>query len=33
VFSGVPMFVIGKRLLTGLQERETLEEVIMEEHR
>jgi hypothetical protein len=29
--TGVPMFVIGKRVLTGLQEKETLEEVIMEE--
>jgi predicted DsbA family dithiol-disulfide isomerase len=29
--TGVPMFVIGKRVLTGLQEKETLEEVIMED--
>jgi predicted DsbA family dithiol-disulfide isomerase len=29
--TGVPMFVIGKRVLTGLQDKETLEEVIMEE--
>jgi predicted DsbA family dithiol-disulfide isomerase len=29
--TGVPMFVIGKRVLTGLQESETLEEVIVEE--
>jgi 3-methyladenine DNA glycosylase Tag len=27
---GVPMFVIGKRALTGLQDKETLEEVIIE---
>ena len=29
--SGVPMFVIGERVLTGLQDRETLEAVIEEE--
>jgi predicted DsbA family dithiol-disulfide isomerase len=29
--TGVPMFVIGKQVLTGLQGKETLEEVIMEE--
>lgn len=29
--SGVPMFVIGSRVLTGLQSRETLEAVIEEE--
>ena len=29
--SGVPMFVIGDRVLTGLQDRETLEAVIEEE--
>ena len=29
--SGVPMFVIGSRVLTGLQDRETLEAVIDEE--
>src|SRR5690242_14915359 len=29
--SGVPMFVIGDRVLTGLQDRETLEAVIQEE--
>lgn len=29
--NGVPMFVIGDRLLTGLQDRETLEAVIDEE--
>jgi predicted DsbA family dithiol-disulfide isomerase len=26
--TGVPMFVVGKRVLTGLQDRETLEAVI-----
>ncbi len=29
--TGVPMFVIGEQVLTGLQERETLEAVIEEE--
>ena len=29
--TGVPMFVIGKQVLTGLQDKETLEEVIREE--
>ncbi len=29
--SGVPMFVIGEQVLTGLQDRETLEAVIEEE--
>ena len=29
--TGVPMFVIGERVLTGLQDRETLETVIEEE--
>ena len=29
--SGVPMFVIGEQVLTGLQGRETLEAVIDEE--
>ena len=29
--TGVPMFVIGERVLTGLQDRETLEAVIDEE--
>jgi len=29
--SGVPMFVIGDRVLIGLQDRETLEAVIKEE--
>jgi predicted DsbA family dithiol-disulfide isomerase len=29
--TGVPMFVIGDRVLTGLQDRETLEAVIEEE--
>ena len=29
--TGVPMFVIGERVLTGLQDKETLEEVIEEE--
>jgi predicted DsbA family dithiol-disulfide isomerase len=29
--TGVPMFVIGKQVLTGLQDRETLEAVIEEE--
>ena len=29
--TGVPMFVIGEQVLTGLQDRETLEEVIEEE--
>ena len=29
--TGVPMFVIGSRVLTGLQDRETLEAVIEEE--
>ena len=28
--TGVPMFVIGKQVLTGLQDKETLEEVIIE---
>ena len=28
--TGVPMFVIGDRVLTGLQDRETLEAVIEE---
>ena len=28
---GVPMFVIGDQVLTGLQDRETLEAVIEEE--
>ena len=29
--TGVPMFVIGKQVLTGLQDRETLEAVIEKE--
>jgi predicted DsbA family dithiol-disulfide isomerase len=29
--TGVPMFVIGSRVLTGLQDRKTLEAVIGEE--
>ena len=29
--TGVPMFVIGSQVLTGLQDRETLEAVIEEE--
>jgi predicted DsbA family dithiol-disulfide isomerase len=29
--TGVPMFVIGEQVLTGLQDRETLEAVIEEE--
>jgi predicted DsbA family dithiol-disulfide isomerase len=29
--TGVPMFVIGRQVLTGLQDRETLEAVIVEE--
>jgi predicted DsbA family dithiol-disulfide isomerase len=29
--SGVPMFVIGEQVLTGLQDRQTLEAVIGEE--
>jgi predicted DsbA family dithiol-disulfide isomerase len=29
--TGVPMFVIGDKVLTGLQDRETLEAVIEEE--
>ena len=29
--TGVPMFVIGDRVLTGLQDRETLEAAIEEE--
>jgi predicted DsbA family dithiol-disulfide isomerase len=29
--TGVPMFVIGKQVLTGSQDKETLEEVIREE--
>ena len=29
--TGVPMFVIGRQVLTGLQDRETLEAVIEEE--
>ena len=29
--TGVPMFVIGRQVLTGLQDRETLEVVIEEE--
>ena len=29
--SGVPMFVIGEQVLTGLQDRETLEAVIGEQ--
>ena len=31
--TGVPMFVIGGRVLTGLQNRETLEAVIEEERK
>ena len=31
--SGVPMFVIGSRVLTGLQDRETLETAIEEERK
>jgi predicted DsbA family dithiol-disulfide isomerase len=31
--SGVPMFVIGEQVLTGLQDRETLEGVIEEERK
>jgi predicted DsbA family dithiol-disulfide isomerase len=31
--TGVPMFVIGSQVLTGLQERETLEAVIGEERK
>jgi hypothetical protein len=31
--SGVPMFVIGKQVLTGLQDRQTLEAVIEEERK
>jgi predicted DsbA family dithiol-disulfide isomerase len=29
--TGVPMFVIGEQVLTGLQDRETLEAVIEQE--
>ena len=31
--TGVPMFVIGRQVLTGLQDRETLEAVIEEERK
>jgi predicted DsbA family dithiol-disulfide isomerase len=31
--TGVPMFVIGSQVLTGLQDRETLEAVIEEERK
>jgi predicted DsbA family dithiol-disulfide isomerase len=31
--TGVPMFVIGQQVLTGLQDRETLEAVIEEERK
>jgi predicted DsbA family dithiol-disulfide isomerase len=31
--NGVPMFVIGEQVLTGLQDRETLEVVIEEERK
>ena len=33
VVTGVPMFVIGGQVLTGLQDRETLEAVIEEERK
>ena len=31
--TGMPMFVIGSQVLTGLQDRETLEAVIEEERK